>query len=81
VGGPRGLRKGGRSDRCEGEILISHHMRRFGGPQMGQAKPHIGGGPEAQVPIIQHKRNYSNTPAVPTLATIDVETRAKLGEE
>jgi hypothetical protein len=27
---------------------------------MDRAKPHTGGGPEAQKPIIQHKRNHSN---------------------
>jgi hypothetical protein len=51
---------------------------------MGQAKPHVGGGPEAQKPIIQHKRNHSNTPpppVVPTLATTDIEAGAKLEEE
>jgi hypothetical protein len=46
-----------------------------------RAKPHAGGGTRAQVPIIQYKRNHSNTPPVSTLATADVETRAKLEEE
>jgi hypothetical protein len=49
---------------------------------MGQAKPHVGGGPGAQKPIIQYKRNHSNTPPlVPTLATTDIEAGAKLEEE
>jgi hypothetical protein len=49
---------------------------------MGRAKNHAEGGPEAQVPILQHKSGIILTPlAVPTLATTDVETGAKLKEE
>jgi hypothetical protein len=81
---PRGLRRGGRSDRQwwhEGETLI-RHKRRPRGPVMGWAKPHAEGGPEAQVPILQHKSGIILTPlTVSTLATTDVETEAKLKEE
>jgi hypothetical protein len=49
---------------------------------MDQAKPHARCGPGAEVPIIQHKSWIILTPPiVPTLATTDVETRAKHGEE
>jgi hypothetical protein len=57
-------------------------MRYTGGPLTGRAKPHAGGGPGVQVPIIQHKSGIILTPpAVLTLTTTNVETRAKLREE
>jgi hypothetical protein len=66
---------------CQGETLMSlrHHPD---GPLMGRAKPHIGGGSKAHVSMMQHKyMNNSNTLAVVTLFTVDVETGAKLREE
>jgi hypothetical protein len=46
-------------------------------------KPHAGGGLGVKIPIIQYKKNHSNTssPAIPTLATTDIEIGAKLREE
>jgi hypothetical protein len=38
----------------------NQHRCRPRGPLMSWAKPHAGGGPGAQVPIIQYKRNHSN---------------------
>jgi hypothetical protein len=60
-------------------MSLSHHPD---GLLMGRAKPHTGGGSKAHVSMMQHKyMNNSNTLAVVTLFTVDVETGAKLGEE
>jgi hypothetical protein len=42
---------------------------------MGRAKPHVGGGSE---PMYLYYNTFSNTPAVETLATVNVETGPKI---
>jgi hypothetical protein len=62
----RGLHRRSWSDRHgrhEGETLNKPQALPRG-PLMGRDKPHTGGGPRAQEPIIQHKRNRSNTKQV-----------------
>jgi hypothetical protein len=48
-----------RQGQHEGETLKKPQAP-LEGPLMGWGKPHTGGGPRAQEPIIQCKRNYSN---------------------
>jgi hypothetical protein len=45
---------------------------------MGPAKPHAGGGPGPNVPMLQHIFQHLPPPVVKTLATANVEARLKI---
>jgi hypothetical protein len=45
---------------------------------MGPAKPHVGGGPEPNVPMLQHIFQHLPPPVVKTLATANVEAGQKI---